>query len=73
MRKPKLDLIEREMAKGKDFVLTDEQYLDKTGAPFPQRKSYAQNKSAVAKLALRHNYRIVVIPKEIWFERMKEK
>ena len=72
MKKPKLDEIEKELRKGRNFSLTDEQYLAKTGAQFPQRKSYAQRNSAVAKKAREYGFRVVVIPKIIKFERNKK-
>lgn len=67
MTHPDLDPIIKLMRCGKDFELTSQQYKKKTKADFPKDKSYAEKRSAVAKRAAEHGYRIEVIPQRIRF------
>lgn len=67
MSKPNLEKIIQMMDRGSNFELTSQQYKKKTNADFPKDKSYAEKRSAVAKIAHKHGYRIEVIPQQIKF------
>ena len=69
MKKPRLDEIEKQLERGKGFELTSEQYKNLTEADFPKSKSYAENRSAVAKLAKQYGFQVRVIPLRIVFEK----
>lgn len=70
MAKPKFEKIIKIMERGKDFVLSAQQYREKTGADFPKNKSYAENESAAAKVAAEYGFRIRFVPAQIYFERI---
>ena len=61
-RKPNLSTIEEMFKKGKDFKLTRQAYIQKTGADIPQRKRYTEKDSAIAKMAQKYGYVVEVIP-----------
>lgn len=70
--KPKLDLIEKELKKDKNFSLTDESYNRKTGAWLPRNKSYTENKSALALLCKSYGFKVTVIQqKKVRIEKIK--
>ncbi len=69
MKKPDLTKIENKMESGKDFTITREQYLKLTGADIPQKKSYTEKDSAVAKRAKKMGYTITVIPEKLVFSK----
>lgn len=62
MKNPNLTPIEEKLKQGQNFELTSEQYKNQTGADFPKNKSYAKNKSAVAKLAKEYNFELEFSP-----------
>lgn len=72
MSRPKLNKIEEQLKTGSEFTLTEEQYLSMTGTGVPLDNSYLKNRSAVARLAERYNYHIVVkkVPKIVEYERL---
>lgn len=70
MGRPKLTRIEEEMKKGKDFFLTRSQYITLTGADIPQKKSYTEKNSAVAKKASEYGYSITVITEVLEFKKI---
>lgn len=67
-KNPDLTEIEKQMEKGETFELTTEQYLLSTGINLPQNKSYTENRSAVAKVARVHGFRIRVEEKIIFIK-----
>lgn len=72
-KKPNLKELEKRMGKGdSSFTITGEEYRAKTGADFPKNKSYATNKSAIAKSAKTYGYRLKVKPLEITFEKVED-
>ena len=73
MKKPNLKEIERRLAYGDNFSLTDEQYKKRTGLALPKRKSYLEKDSAVAKLAKSQGYSIKVQERTIFFVKGEEK
>ena len=73
MKRPKFDNLISLMKKGKNFELSNEQYLRKTGAEFPKRKSYAEKNSAVSACAKQYGYVVTVIPQKILFTRIENK
>ncbi|GEM_PF-3122699 len=72
MSRPKLNRIEEQLKAGAEFTLTEEQYLTMTGTGIPIDNSYLKNRSAVARLAEKYNYHIVVkkVPKIVKYERL---
>ena len=68
-RQPKLDSIEKKLSKGKDFVLTRQQYINATGTDIPQEKSYTERKSAIARKAREYGYVVHVIPEKLEFKK----
>lgn len=67
MSRPKFDKIIEMLSKGENFSLSRAQYIKYTGTDLPQRKSYTEKDSAVAKRAKAYNYKIEVIPERINF------
>ncbi|MBR6386458.1 MAG: hypothetical protein IKS03_10125 [Ruminococcus sp.] len=69
---PNLKPIEEQLRTGAEFTLTEEQYLNQTGSTMPKSNSYIKNRSAVAKLAKRYNYKIVIteVPKVVEYEKL---
>ena len=70
---PRLTQIEERMKKGKDFTLTRSDYLRLTGTDIPQKASYTQKSSAVAKRAKQYGYQITVVPERLVFTKIGEK
>jgi len=70
MRNPKLESIAKMLDKGSDFELTALEYKRKTGADFPKDKYYAEKRSAIAREAAKHGFRIEVVPQRIKFQRL---
>ena len=70
MRHPKLDKITDILKEGKNFSLNRSQYIGLTGIDIPQQKSYVENKSAVAKLAEKYGYKIIVVPEVLEFHKI---
>lgn len=69
MKKPNLSGIETLLSTGKKFALTETQYLKETNATMPKSFYYLKNNSAVAKLAKRYGFEIVLQEKTIFFEK----
>lgn len=67
MKRPNLLPIIELLEKGEDFELTNQQYKKKTDVDFPKDKYYAKNRSAVAKIAAKYNYKIEIIPQRVQF------
>lgn len=67
--RPDLAGIRRQMAKGKDFQLTRDQYIRSTGIDIPQNKSYTENDSAVAKAAKENGYELEVVEERLLFKK----
>lgn len=65
--RPNLSGIEEMMRSNKDFSLTSVQYEHSTGIPLPKDKSYTEKRSAVAKCARQHGFRVEVVPATIQF------
>ena len=59
MAKPNLSSFEVLFKSGKNFSITEEQYLQESGLQFPQQP-YLQNNSALAKMAKFYGYEIKV-------------
>ncbi len=53
-----------------DFSLTEEQYEQMTGAPLPKETYYLLKKSAVAKRAAEHGFKLVLNKRTISFKKM---
>ena len=70
-KKPVLSEIDKMLAKGKDFELTDAQYEKLTGKPLPKNKYYLSNSSAIAQHAKKNDYCIEVIEKKIILKKKK--
>lgn len=69
MKKPNLTSIDLLLASGKNFSLTESQYCNETNATMPKDSYYLMNKSAVAKLAQKRGFRIIIKEKTIMFEK----
>ena len=69
MKKPKLNNIDNLFLSGKNFSLTESQYYKETNATLPKDFYYLKNKSAVAKLAKKYGYKILIQEKTILFEK----
>lgn len=71
MKKPKLNEIVQIMQTGKDFSLTETQYLQTTGANIPKENYYLIHKSAISKRAKEMGYTIGLSEKTINFKKEK--
>lgn len=69
MANPNLSAIDALLSAGKNFALTEKQYQKETLATMPKDFYYLKNRSAVAKLAKRHGFKIVIQEKTILFEK----
>lgn len=69
--KPDFTRIEKSMQAGEDFSLTRAQYLTSTGKALPKEKYYTERKSAIAKCAKAHGYRVEVVPEIIRFVKVR--
>lgn len=58
------------MEKGRDFKIDRQEYIKLTGVDIPQKKSYAEKDSAVAKSAKKYGYEIHIIPEVIEFKKI---
>lgn len=67
---PNLSAIIEMMQSNQDFSLTQAQYQHSTGAPLPKERSYTEKRSAVARCAKEHGFRVEVIPETIQFIKM---
>ena len=70
MAKPDLSRIDEQMKSGQPFSLTDAQYRKSTGLDIPKNQSYLLHRSAVAKLAEKSGYKLVVQERTISFEKI---
>ena len=69
--RPDFKRIEKTMLGGEDFSLTRAQYSTSTGKALPKEKYYTERKSAVARCAEAHGYRIEVVPEGIRFIKIR--
>jgi len=69
--KPKLDEIEKMLAKGITFSLTEAQYEKKTGARLPKDNGYLVRKSALAKRCEEYGYMLRLQEKVVYLEKRK--
>lgn len=69
--RPDFSKIEKTMQVGEDFSLTRAQYSSSTGRTLPKEKYYTERKSAVARCAEAHGYRVEVVPEVIRFIRIR--
>ena len=69
MNIPKLQNIDKLLSIGKNFSLTESQYYNETEATLPKDFYYLKNKSAIAKLAKKYGYKILIKEKTILFEK----
>ena len=66
-KRPNLSGLEKLFRGGSDFRLTDAQYEKETGIALPKGKSYLKTRSALAKMAEAHGYKLEVIEKTVIF------
>lgn len=69
MKHPKLDGLINKMKRGKDFTVTREEYIKMTGIDIPQKRSYTEKDSAIARAAKENGYTVVVIPEKLEFHK----
>jgi hypothetical protein len=69
MKKPNLSSIDTLFLTGKDFSITESQYLKETNATLPKDFYYLKKNSAIAKLAKKRGFKIVIKKKTIMFEK----
>ncbi len=65
MKKPDLSRIVKKLEKEKSFSITRDEYVKLTGADTPQDKYYFANRSALAKKAKEHGFKLEIIPEKI--------
>ncbi len=68
---PKLENLDRDFIKGKDFSLTDVQYEKKVGIPLPKGIDYLLNRSALARKCREMGYTMTVQEKTVIFRKEK--
>lgn len=73
MARPKLDNIIKQLETGEDFSLTDSQYKRKTGLNIPKNPYYLLNSSAVAGVAEKYGYKLVIQERTLIFEKGEAK
>lgn len=69
MAKPNLSSIDTLLSAGKDFSLTETQYHKETDVDMPKDFYYLKTRSAIAKLAKKHGYKITIKEKTLMFEK----
>lgn len=68
---PKLENLDRDFIKGKDFSLTDAQYEKEVGIPLPKGTDYLLNRSALARKCREMGYTMIVQEKTVIFRKEK--
>ena len=69
MKRPILINIDKLFLSGKNFSLTESQYFNETEARLPKDSYYLKNRSAIAKLAKKRGYKILIQERIVLFEK----
>lgn len=67
--KPDLKEINKLLLSGKNFSLTEKEYIKKTKTTMPKDLSYLKNRSAISRLAQENGYSLIVKERIIYFEK----
>lgn len=73
MSKPKFDKLKKQFESGKEFSITEKEYLKKTGTTMPVGKYYLEKNSAIAREAKEYGMTITLTEKHITFKPIHNK
>ena len=73
MSRPKFDKLKKQFESGKEFSITEKEYLKKTGTTMPVGKYYIEKNSAIARKAEEYGMTVTLIEKHIIFKPMQNK
>ena len=73
MGKPKFDKLRKQFESGKEFSITEKEYLKKTGSTMPVGKYYIEKNSAVARKAKEYGLTVTLTEKHITFKPIQSK